>query len=188
MTGVQTCALPICFPVTICRYTPPSRQELDKKQKQRQTVAWIKGLGGAANELAKMIGVSAGGDAAVGQYTIPEVEEAKKDEEDYLKKLEKYKERGLDYELGLRDKYAQYLQNMATSVSKGGSQTQTTSQQEGESLSQQTTKGETYRDTASVNAENAFRYAQIKKLQDEGETKPPIETIVTGKQIGRAHV
>ena len=120
-------------------YTPPSRQELDKKQKQRQTVAWIKGLGGAANELAKMIGVSAGGDAAVGQYTIPEVEEAKKDEEDYLKKLEKYKERGLDYELGLRDKYAQYLQNMATSVSKGGSKTQTASQQEGESFGQQQT-------------------------------------------------
>lgn len=162
-------------------YTPPSRQELDKKQKERQTVAWIKGLGGAANELAKMIGVSAGGDAAVGQYTIPEVEEAKKDEEDYLKKLEKYKERGLDYELGLRDKYAQYLQNMATSVSKGGSQTQTASQQEGESLSQQTTKGETYRDTASVNAENAFRYAQIKKLKDEGVTKPQIETHPFGK-------
>lgn len=162
-------------------YTPPSRQELDKKQKQRQTVAWIKGLGGAANELAKMIGVSAGGDAAVGQYTIPEVEEAKKAEEDYLKKLEKYKERGLDYELGLRDKYAQYLQNMATSVSKGGSQTQTASQQEGESLSQQTTKGETYRDTASVNAENAFRYAQIKKLKDAGVTKPQIETHPFGK-------
>lgn len=162
-------------------YTPPSRQELDKKQKQRQTVAWIKGLGGAANELAKMIGVSAGGDAAVGQYTIPEVEESKKAEEDYLKKLEKYKERGLDYELGLRDKYAQYLQNMATSVSKGGSQTQTASQQEGESLSQQTTKGETYRDTASVNAENAFRYAQIKKLKDAGVTKPQIETHPFGK-------
>lgn len=162
-------------------YTPPSRQELDKRQKKLQTVAWIKGLGGAANELAKMIGVSAGGDAAVGQYTIPEVEESKKEEEEYLKKLEKYKERGLDYELGLRDKYAQYLQNMATSVSKGGSQTQTASKQEGESLSQQTTKGETYRDTSSVNAENAFRSAQIKKLKDAGVTKPQIETHPFGK-------
>ena len=162
-------------------YTPPSKEELEQKQKDLRTTAWIKGLGGAANELAKMIGVQAGGDAAVGQYTIPETEEAKKAEEDYLQKLEEYKTKGLEYELGLRDKYAQYMQNMAGTLSRGVSDTQTQSTQEGETLGQQTTKGETYRDTSSVNAENAFRYAQIKKLKDEGVTNPQMETHPYGK-------
>jgi len=155
-------------------YTPPSKEKLEQKQKDLRTTAWIKGLGGVANELAKMIGVQAGGDAAVGQYTIPETEEAKKAEEDYLKKLEAYKTKGLEYELGLRDKYAQYMQNMASTLSRGVSDTQTQSAQEGETLGQQVSETDTLMNTIDVNIDRALKRSQINKLneKDEKEAKP----------------
>lgn len=152
-------------------YTPPSKEKLEQKQKDLRTTAWIKGLGGVANELAKMIGVQAGGDAAVGQYTIPETEEAKKAEEDYLKKLEAYKAKGLEYELGLRDKYAQYMQNMAGTLSRGVSDTQTQSAQEGETLGQQVSETDTLMNTIDVNIDRALKRAQTNKLNEKEAKK-----------------
>jgi hypothetical protein len=115
-------------------YNPPSEKDLAERQKTQRQVAWIKGLGGIANEFAKMIGVSAGGDAAKQEYKIDEVDKYAKEKEDYIKKLEEYKTKGMTYELGLRDKYAQYMQNMAATVSAGQGTSKQTSEQEGESM------------------------------------------------------
>ena len=148
-------------------YTPPSAEDLEKKQKLQRQVAWIKGLGGAANELAKMIGVSAGGDALKQEYKIDEVDEYKKDKEDYLKKLEDYKTKGMNYELGLRDKYAQYMQNMAKTVSSGKSTSQTdqagTTTQRGEVAG----TNETWQDAASVKARNAANWASARAKTEQ---------------------
>lgn len=148
-------------------YNPPSEKDLAERQKTQRQVAWIKGLGGVANEFAKMIGVSAGGDAAKQEYKIDEVDQYAKEKEDYLKKLEEYKTKGMSYELGLRDKYAQYMQNMAKTISSGRTSSQTqqegTSEQRGESVG----ANQTWQDKGSVNARNAANWAAARKTTEE---------------------
>ena len=125
-------------------YNPPSEKDLAERQKTQRQVAWIKGLGGVANEFAKMIGVSAGGDAARQEYKIDEVDQYAKEKEDYIKKLEEYKTKGMSYELGLRDKYAQYMQNMAATISAGQGTSKQTSTQEGENMQIGQTESDQY--------------------------------------------
>lgn len=116
-------------------YTPPQKQALENKQQNLKRTAMLKAFTNAASELGKVVGYEQGGMVRKKEYApLKEIEEAKQAEAEYVKNMDAYNKQAMNYELALRDKYADYLQSMATQIntSKG----QSTSQSENQTQTQ----------------------------------------------------